>query len=143
MLCGLSKFSGQQVRQRGSSPKFQVLNNALMTAYSATSFAATRQDPERWGRIAESAIGAHLANGAQMGEYELFYWREASREVDFVLRRGETVLALEVKAGNRHTALPGMAAFDKSFGHTKKLLVGTGGIPFDEFLSISPAALLN
>jgi predicted AAA+ superfamily ATPase len=143
MLCGLPKFSGEVVRQRGSSPKFQVLNNALMTAQSAISFTEARRDPERWGRIAESAIGAHLANGAAMGEYELFYWREVSKEVDFVLRRGNKVLALEVKAGNRRTSLPGMAAFDKAFGPTKKLLVGTGGIPFEEFLRISPAALLG
>jgi hypothetical protein len=52
------------------------------------------------------------------------------------------VLALEVKAGNRPTSLPGMAAFDKAYAPEKKLLVGTGGIPFDEFLQISPAALL-
>lgn len=143
MLCGLSKFSGEVVRQRGSSPKFQVLNNALMTAQSATTFLEARRDPERWGRIAESAIGAHLANGAQAGDYELFYWREVSKEVDFVLRRGDKVVALEVKAGNRRTSLPGMAAFEKAFGPAKKLLVGTGGIPFEEFLRIAPAALLS
>jgi predicted AAA+ superfamily ATPase len=142
MLCGLSKFSGDVVRQRGSSPKFQVLNNALMTAQSAVSFTEARRDPERWGWIAEAAIGAHLANGSAMGEYELFYWREVSKEVDFVLRRGDKLLALEVKAGNRRTSLPGMAAFEKAFGPAKKLLVGTGGIPFEEFLQIPPAALL-
>jgi len=101
-----------------------------------------RQDPERWGRIAASAIGAHLANGAQMDEYQLFYWREGSKEVDFVLRRGDKVLALEVKAGNRRTTLPGIAAFEKAHGPAKKLLLGTGGISFEEFLRISPAALL-
>jgi predicted AAA+ superfamily ATPase len=143
MLCGLQKFAGEAVRQRGSSPKFQVLNNGLMTALRTTTFLETRRDPERWGRVAESAIGAHLANGAQMGEYELFYWREVSKEVDFVLRRGEKVLALEVKAGNRRTSLPGMAAFDKAFGATRKMLVGTGGIPFDEFLQIAPAELVR
>jgi uncharacterized protein len=143
MLCGLQKYAGQAVRQRSSSPKFQVLNNALMTAQSPTSFSGARHDPERWGRIAESAVGAYLANGAQMGEYELFYWREASKEVDFVLRRGDAVVALEVKAGNRRTSLPGIAAFDKAFGATKKLLVGTGGIPIEEFLQISPLALLR
>jgi len=52
------------------------------------------------------------------------------------------VLALEVKAGNQRTPLPGMAAFDKTFGPTKKLLVGSGGIPFEEFLLIPPTALL-
>jgi predicted AAA+ superfamily ATPase len=142
MLCGLSKFSGAVMRQRGSSPKFQVLNNGLMTAQSAISFAEARQDPERWGRIVESAIGAHLANGSMMGEYELFYWREASKEVDFVLRKGDKVLALEVKSGNRRTSLPGMAAFDKIYAPTRKLLVGSGGIPFEEFLTIPPVSLL-
>jgi len=31
-LAGLSKYSRGQVRQRGSSPKLQVLNTALMSA---------------------------------------------------------------------------------------------------------------
>ena len=136
MLCGLSKFSGEVVRQRGSSPKFQVLNNGLMTSQSADTFPQARQNPERWGRIAESEIGAHLANGALAGEYELFYWREAAKEVDFVLRKGDQVLALEIKTGRRRMSLPGMAAFDKIYAPKKKLLVGTGGIPFEEFLGI-------
>jgi hypothetical protein len=78
-----------------------------------------------------------------MGEYELFFWREVSKEVDFIFRRGGKLLALDVKAGNRRTSLTGMAAFDKAFGPAKKLLVGTGGTPFVEFLSVSPAALLG
>jgi len=141
MLCGLSKFSGEVVRQRGSSPKLQVINNGLMTAQSAGSFASVRQDPERWGRIAESAIGAYLANAALADDFELFYWREASKEVDFVLRKGNQLIALEVKAGNRPMTLPGIAAFDRIYGPQKKLLVGTGGIPFEEFLEISPVDL--
>jgi hypothetical protein len=136
MLCGLAKFSSEVVRQRGSSPKLQVLNNGLMTAQSAGTFAESRGDPERWGRITESAIGAYLANTALAGDFELFYWREASKEVDFVLRKDKQLIALEVKAGNRPTTLPGIAAFDKIYSPRKKLLVGTGGIPFEEFLSI-------
>jgi predicted AAA+ superfamily ATPase len=34
LLSGLSKYAGATVRQRGSSPKFQAYNNALMTAQS-------------------------------------------------------------------------------------------------------------
>jgi predicted AAA+ superfamily ATPase len=142
MLCGLAKFSGETVRQRASSPKLQVLNNALMNAQAVSSFSEVRGNPERWGRIAESGIGAYLADGASTGEYELYYWREASKEVNFVLRRGDKTLALEVKAGNRRTSLPGMEAFEKVYGKTRKLLVGNGGIPFEEFLLISPAQLL-
>jgi hypothetical protein len=135
MLCGLSKFSGKVVRERGSSPKFQVLNNGLMTAQSADSFLQAQENPERWGRIAESAIGAHLANGALAGDYNLFYWREASREVDYVLQKGSRILAIEVKSGRRPTALPGMAAFDKIYAPAKKFLIGRGGMSFQEFLS--------
>ncbi len=141
MLCGLSKFSGKVVRERGSSPKFQVLNNGLMTAQAAGSFLLAQQNPERWGRIAESAIGAHLANGAMAGDYGLFYWREASKEVDFVLQKGNRIVALEVKSGQRPTALPGMAAFDKIYSPAKKLLIGTGGMSFKEFLTLRPAEL--
>ena len=136
MLCGLSKFSGNVVRQRGSSPKFQVLNNGLMTAQSADSFLQAQENPERWGRIAESAIGAHLANGALAGDYRLFYWCEASKEVDYVLQKGNRILAIEVKSGCRPAALPGMAAFDKIYAPAKKFLIGTGGMSFEEFLSV-------
>jgi uncharacterized protein len=57
MLCGLPKFSVEVVRQRGSSPKFQVLNNALITSQSAISFIEARRDPERWGRILNLRLG--------------------------------------------------------------------------------------
>jgi hypothetical protein len=138
MLCGLPKFSGRVVRQRGSSPKFQVLNNGLMTAQANDSFLQVQLNPERWGRITESAVGAHLANGALAGDYRLFYWRDASREVDYVLQKGDRLLAIEVKSGCQQTALPGMAAFDKLYAPAKKLLIGTGGMSFEEFLSVWP-----
>lgn len=34
MLCGLQKYAGDAARSRGSSPKLQVLNTALMSALS-------------------------------------------------------------------------------------------------------------
>jgi len=99
LLTGLSKYAGQVVRRRGSSPKFQVLNNALMTAQGGLGLADARRDPERWGRLVESAVGAHLANAAAAGECEVTYWRERNREVDFVVETGGRVTAIEVKSG--------------------------------------------
>jgi hypothetical protein len=136
MLCGISKYAGQAVRRRASSPKFQVLNNGLKSAQSTHTFAEVRQDAEQWGRMVESAVGAYLCGFALAGECEIFYWREVAKEVDFVLRRGDKVVALEVKSGRKRDSLPGMAAFDKAFSPVKKLLVGTGGIPIEEFLRI-------
>jgi predicted AAA+ superfamily ATPase len=138
LLMGLSKFAGQQVRQRASSPKLQILNTALMTATSQLTFKEAMQDAEYWGRLAESAIGATLANGIKGTQAELFYWAGRNREVDFILRRGRTIVAIEVKSGRKKTALPGVEAFSKSFKVTRKLLVGTGGISLNEFLLTPP-----
>jgi uncharacterized protein len=141
MVCGLNKFSGEEVRQRASSPKLQVRNQGLKSAQAVSTLALTRDDPEVWGRMCESAVGAYLAGEAQAGEFEVFYWREVSKEVDFVLRRGSKVVALEVKSGRHRASLPGMTAFNKAFGKTTSLLVGTGGIPFEEFLRTPPESL--
>lgn len=59
---------------------------------------------------------------------------ERNLEVDFVLQRGDALVAIEVKSGGRKQTLTGIAAFDKSHHPTGKLLVGGQGIPLAEFL---------
>lgn len=135
MLTGLQKYAGKAVRQRGSSPKLQVLNTALMTAQSGLSPDEARTDREFRGRLVESAVGAHLANAAASGECELFYWRERSQEVDFVVRVGRTVIAIEVKSGRAPIAFPGLGAFAEAFKPKRTLLVGGDGISLEEFLT--------
>ena len=136
MLGGLAKYAGQKVRQRGSSPKFQVMNMALMSALANQPFEQVRSDPELWGRWIESAIGAHLINSSIEYGFELFYWRERSREVDFVVRYQGRLLAIEVKSHKRQTALPGMDAFVKAFHPDKVLLIGGDGLDVEMFLSM-------
>lgn len=135
LVTGLQKYAGTRTRQRGSSPKLQVLNTALMTAPSGLDAAQWLEDPPRRGRLVESAVGAHLAAAAASGVLELFYWREGNHEVDFVVRRGDRVTAVEVKSGARQESLPGMTAFSKRFEVSRSLLVGADGIPVGAFLS--------
>jgi len=135
MVTGLQKYAGKAVRQRGSSPKLQVMNTALMTAQSGLSPAEARADREFRGRLVESAVGAHLANAAANGSCELFYWREQNREVDFVVRAGRTVVAIEVKSGRAPDAFSGLAAFAEAFKPTRTLVVGADGIALEEFLT--------
>lgn len=135
MLTGLPKFAGEAVRSRGSSPKLQVLDTALLTAQAGYTFDEARADPEFWGRLVESAVGAHLANAAAAGVCELYYWRERNREVDFVVRSRRSLTAIEVKSGRTQEVLPGLAAFAAAFKPKRKLLVGGGGIPVEEFLT--------
>jgi len=135
MVTGLQKYAGEQVRRRASSPKLQVLNTALMTAQSGLTPDEARSDGEFQGRLVESAVGAHLANAAADGMCELYYWRDRNREVDFVVKAGRTLTAIEVKSGRRRGTLPGMTAFAEAFKPTRSLLVGRDGIPLEEFLT--------
>jgi len=134
MLTGLPKFAGGEARQRGSSPKLQVLNTGLVTAQAGVSPAELWADRELRGRLVESAVGAHLANAAAVGACELSYWRERGREVDFVVRRGKALVAIEVKSGRAPIAFPGLQAFAAAFRPTRTLVVGDGGTPLEEFL---------
>lgn len=135
MVTGLQKFAGDQARQRGSSPKLQVLNTALMTAQAGLTLAEARADPEFRGRLTESAVGAHLANAAASGACQLHYWRDRNREVDFVVRAGRSLIAIEVKSARRRDALRGMDAFSVAFRPNRKLLVGGDGITIEDFLT--------
>ena len=135
MVTGLQKFAGGAARSRGSIPKLQVLNTALMTAQSGVAFEEARADREFWGRLTESAVGAHLANAAATGICELYYWRERNREVDFVARAGRVVIAIEVKSGRAREPQPGLDAFAEAFKPKRRLLVGGDGIPVGDFLA--------
>jgi uncharacterized protein len=139
MLAGLAKYSHGQARQRGSSPKLQALNTALMSAQDHRSLAEARNDGDYWGRLVESSVGAHLHNSSFGTNTSVTYWRERNHEVDFVLQQGKAMVAIEVKSGGRRESLPGMAAFALQFKPKRQLLVGGQGIPLEEFLS-KPAA---
>lgn len=134
LIAGLSKFSGKRIRQRSSSPKIQVLNTALMSAPSHLTLDTAQQNREYWGRLVESAIGAHLVNRAREKNVEVYYWLDRNQEVDFVLRGRGQLVAIEVKTGRRRERLAGMVAFSKAFKVKRQLLVGSGGIPVKEFL---------
>jgi predicted AAA+ superfamily ATPase len=106
-----------------------------MTAQSGLTIKEAQSDGEFQGRLVESAVGSHLANAVAAGACELFYWRDRNREVDFVVKTGRTITAIEVKSGRRQMTLPGMETFAAAFKPKRMLLVGRDGIPLKEFLS--------
>lgn len=138
MVSGLQKYSGSRARQRASSPKLLVQNTALVSAVAGRPFSDAQQDADHWGRLVETAVGAHLLRA----EPDVWYWRERNREVDFVFGSGPNVVALEVTSGRRKSSLPGLAAFVQRYPQARPLLVGGQGIPLDEFLSADPATFL-
>lgn len=140
LLGGLDKYAGDIIRKRGSSPKFQVYNNALITAQSNETYEKAIINPELWGRLVESSVGTHLINHSISERYNLYYWRDGNYEVDFVLEKGDKAIGLEIKSGIK-AENAGMGIFAERFHPEKVLLVGTGGIPYEDFLKINPKEL--
>jgi len=136
IVIGLQKYSGSRVRQRGSSPKLIALNNALISSQAGVTGREARRDPQLWGRLVESAVGAHLLADPDL---EVTYWRDRNREVDFVVRTGRSLAAIEVTSGRRKDTLPGLRAFLGTYPKARTLLIGGQGLPLEEFFE-RPAA---
>ena len=140
LLAGIEKFAKDIIRKRSSSPKLQVHNTALISAQSAELFEGVTTKPDEWGRIVESAIGAHLVNYSHTEGFTVQYWRERNDEVDFVIEKNGKVIGLEVKSGTTQSAT-GIKAFKDYANPDKVLLIGNSGIPWQDFLKINPSEL--
>lgn len=142
LLCGLQKYANDDSRKYNSIPKFQVFNNALLTTYKGRTFLQDRLDTDAWGRWVESAVGAYLVSQAEELEYKVYYWRERSDEVDFIVVSDNITLAIEVKSGRRKMN-SGLPKFTEAFHPTRSFVVGTGGIPLETFLSSNLEDLIS
>jgi predicted AAA+ superfamily ATPase len=142
LVTGLERFSLGHARSRGSTPKLVLWNNALVSAVDLRTPAEAREDSAWWGRLIENAVGAHLMNHLVGPSYDVFWWREGQHEVDFVVRSGTQVWAIEVKSG-REGSPSGLQAFVRTHPKAKTLLIGTGGWPLEEFFSADPAEVLR
>ena len=139
LLTGLEKYSPNLLRMRRSPPKFNALNTALVTATSNYSFAEAQADRTYWGRLVESAVGAHLLNTVGTGP-RVHYWRESDGEVDFVLKGGSRIVGIEVKSGANAKPTHGMRVFRERFSPDRVVLVAPDArtpdtVPLAEFLS--------
>lgn len=137
LASGLQAFSKGVARQRASSPKLVLWNNALVSATTSPDFAAARADGPWWGRLIENAVGAHLLNHLQGSPWTVTYWRDGPAEVDYVVSRGSKIWAIEVKSG-RGGRTSGLSAFLARYPKASSWIVGASGVPLDEFLRESP-----
>ncbi len=82
----------------------------------------------------ELAVGAHWVNEGVAQGIEVFYWREGNHEVDFVIRKGNKSLAIEVKSGRKRPLLSGLSEFTRRYPSSKTLVVGRSELPLRTFL---------
>lgn len=119
-----------------------VYNTALFSAQSGMTFEKAYTTPNLWGRWVESSVGAHLLNQSDEYDYKLYFWREKDDEVDFVMEFDKRCIAIEVKSGRR-TSNNGLQRFEKQFKPVQSFVVGSGGIPIEEFLTWDIGRLLE
>lgn len=142
LLCGLHKYASDNARKYNSVPKMMVYNTALLSVQSGKSFDSAFTTPRVWGRWVESAVGAYLLNEADEYDYKLYYWRERDDEVDFVIDVSGKLFAIEVKSGHR-TGNQGLGVFKEKFHPALAFVVGSGGIPVEEFLNWDIGRLID
>lgn len=142
LLAALQKYTVDAARRRASIPKFQVHNNALLSAGSPYGFEEIRSRPALWGRWVESAVGAYLVSEAFRSRFEVMYWRDGDREVDFILRIRGKIVALEVKS-NAEKHASGLDLFRSKFAPAASFIVGDGGLPLETFFATNPLDLVG
>jgi hypothetical protein len=140
LLGGLEKYAHTTIRKRSSSPKFQVYNNALLSAQQTETLTDIIEKPNDWGRIVESAVGTHLINQAIREQYSIYYWRDRNDEVDFILERQGIIVAIEVKSSFSKNK-KGMDAFKKKFNPHKMYFIDNKSLSWGDFLQINPVEL--
>lgn len=141
----LQNYSPSRVKEKQSVPKMQVFNNAFRNRFGTFSFDEASVDPAEWGRLVESAVGAHLANRAMTDDYELFYWRnERRQECDYVLRKGQALVAIEIKSGSVDKTV-GFEKFKEQFADnvTAAFIVGPHALPLDDFFIMDLKSLFK
>lgn len=134
MLSGLQKYSESLAATRKSSPRLMVHDTSLMTAFTTGEPNAIMGKRDYRGHLMESAVGSHLLAQSIERGFDLFWWRDGNREVDFVAKKGEDIVAVEVKSG-RVKNVDGMKAFLSRYPQSRSILIGEGGTSFEDFLS--------
>ena len=144
LLSGLNKYSGRIIETKGSIPKFQIHNTALLSARSRKTFSEVYSNPNEWGHIFESSVGMHLVDQvSKNSNAALYYWREGNFEIDYVLQYGDAIIGIEVKSGD--AGIPGKAAmkFKERFPKANLILVGKQGIPYEVFMKTDIGTLCS
>ena len=142
LLCGLNKYTSDNARKYNFVPKLMVYNTALFSVQSGMTFNKAYTTPILWGRWVESAVGTHLLTQADEYDYKLYYWRERDNEVDFIIDYNRQCIAIEVKSGRR-TTNEGLGVFRDKFHPIQSFVVGSGGVPINEFLTWDIGRLLD
>lgn len=109
----LEKYSEKKINIKSSSPKIIPLAPCL---YFLNVLAEYESD--EIGHVFELVVGMQLIRTNQ----DLFYWREGNFEVDYILKIGRQVFAVEVKSGRKKSP-KSLTLFKEKFPSSKTIYI--------------------
>jgi len=119
LIKALEKFASKATLKKASSPKILPLAPCLPYLQIRGDYSAAER-----GRIFESIVGAQLLRTSE----ELYYWREGKNEVDFILRIGKLLYAIEVKSGSKKN-VGGLERFKEQYPAAKRAVIQVSDYP--------------
>lgn len=129
LLIPLPRWSGNRLRQKTSTPKIIIRDNALVNALQFPVAPPSSIDPSWRGRLLENAISALLVAQAEQEGSEVFYWRDRDAEVDLVLRKGAEILGIEIKSSSTEKQYAGLQAFQRRYPNARIKVITPGRVP--------------
>lgn len=114
LVKSLEKYSGKIIKKRSSSPKLYPLAPALYSQAIDMQF-----DEEYYGHAFELFILMELLKFPG----SVYYWRERSYEVDFILEIGNKLIAVEVKYTSLPESTKGLEEFVTKFENVVPLII--------------------
>jgi predicted AAA+ superfamily ATPase len=129
LVAPLPRWSGNRLRQKASTPKLIVRDNALVNAMKFPSGPEDTIEPAWRGRLMENAVGATLVSRAEQDGSSIFYWRDRDVEVDLVLRKGGDLLGVEIKSGVNSKPFSGLQTFQRRYPGARIKAIVPGRTP--------------
>lgn len=136
IIAALPKHHAKELERRRTSPRLMVYDTSLMCAISDKGRDRILGERDLYGHVLESAVGAYLLGRGPSEGFEIRWWREGAKEVDFILQKGSALTAIEVKGGVE-SRLGGMHAFLLQNPQARRIVVGgaaSGACGIEEFL---------
>lgn len=95
------------------------------------------EEPRRFIQVVMGPrqIGKSTVVKQVLKDFEVTYWRERDAEVDFVLKKNNSIVAIEVK-GNAEKRTAGLDEFKKRFDPKNAFIVGPEGVRPEDFLKM-------
>jgi predicted AAA+ superfamily ATPase len=113
LIRALEKFSDKRIKMKVSSPKILPLAPCLFYIGILDDYSSDER-----GRAFELIVGSQLVRTG----HDLYYWRDGKYEVDFVLKVGRKVFAIEIKSGRKKNTA-GVEVFKEKFQGSKSIII--------------------